>query len=88
MGKRKQGASLRAQKRANETHKQLESALVEQSEQERVQSKTDDELFVLDTNRRETAASGKAVAAARRRAAEKEASKSVSANIPRGRRVG
>jgi len=76
MGKRsKQGASLRAKKRADKTHLQLEQALAKFSEQDRVQSKQDGELFVLDTDRRNTAASGRAAADARRRVAEKEESK-------------
>mmetsp|Transcript_15053 Transcript_15053/g.32860 ORF Transcript_15053/g.32860 Transcript_15053/m.32860 type:complete len:436 (+) Transcript_15053:114-1421(+) len=75
MGKRsKRGASLRAKKRADQAHQQLELALTERGEEHRAQSKKDEELFVLDTDRRETAASGKALAAARR-AAQKDASK-------------
>jgi len=73
MGKRsKQGASLRAAKRAKVANQQLEQALAEQSEQHRVQSKGDEELFVIDTDRKETAASSRAGS---RRKAEKEASK-------------
>jgi len=75
MGKRsKQGASLRAKKRAKVSDQQLEQALTERGEQQRVQSKKDDELFILDTDRKETAANSKAAAAARR-AAKKESSK-------------
>ena len=74
MGKRsKQGASLRAAKRAKVANQQLEHALSEQSEQLRVQSKVDEELFVIDTDRKETVASSRAIAARRR--LEKEASK-------------
>lgn len=74
MGKRsKQGASLRAAKRAKVANQQLEHALSEQSEQLRVQSKVDAELFVIDTARKEKAASSRAIAARRRD--EKEASK-------------
>jgi nucleolar protein 53 len=74
MGKRsKRGASLRAKKRANAAHQQLEQALTDQAEEGRVQSKKDEELFVLDTSRKDTAASNNAVAA--RRAADKEASR-------------
>ena len=66
MGKRsKAGASRRQQKRAAETYKELEEVQIEQSDQQRVQSKADDELFVLDTNRNETAASLKAAARAK-----------------------
>ena len=74
MGKRsKQGASLRAAKRAKVANQQLEHALSEQSEQHRVQSRGDEELFVIDTDRKETTASSRAIGA--RRKAEKEASK-------------
>ena len=74
MGKRsKRGANLRAKKRANETHQELEETLIEQSETKRVQSKTDDELFILDTDRKESAASAKA--ASDRRKSDKEASR-------------
>lgn len=74
MGKRsKQGASLRAAKRAKVANQQLEQALAEQSEQHRVQSKGDEELFIIDTDRKETAGSSRAIGA--RRKAEKEASK-------------
>mmetsp|Transcript_15277 Transcript_15277/g.24985 ORF Transcript_15277/g.24985 Transcript_15277/m.24985 type:complete len:462 (+) Transcript_15277:129-1514(+) len=66
MGKRsKSGASRRQQKRAAETYKELEEVQIEQSDQQRVQSKADEELFVLDTNRNETAASLKAAARAK-----------------------
>ncbi|KAL7532848.1 hypothetical protein ACHAXR_006092 [Thalassiosira sp. AJA248-18] len=66
MGKRsKQGAALRAKKRANVANQQLEHALAEMGEQDRVQSKKDDELFQLDTHRTETAASNRAAAASR-----------------------
>lgn len=74
MGKRsKQGATLRAKKRARVANQQLEHALAEHSEQHRVQSKGDEELFILDTDRKETAESSRAIGA--RRKAEKEASK-------------
>lgn len=54
MGKRsKQGASLRATKRANVANQQLEQALAVRSEETRVRSKDDAELFVLDTARRD-----------------------------------
>eukprot|EP00571_Detonula_confervacea_P012098 CAMPEP_0172312502 /NCGR_PEP_ID=MMETSP1058-20130122/17715_1 /TAXON_ID=83371 /ORGANISM="Detonula confervacea, Strain CCMP 353" /LENGTH=439 /DNA_ID=CAMNT_0013025981 /DNA_START=29 /DNA_END=1348 /DNA_ORIENTATION=+ len=73
MGKRsKQGASLRAKKRAKIADQQLVQALTEQGEQTRVQSKEDDELFVLDTVRKETAATIKAAAARRNSALEKK----------------
>jgi len=76
MGKRsKQGASLRAKKRANVAHLQLEQALAEQGEQHRVQSKKDEDLFVLDTHRKETAASRSKALEVSRRASNKEASK-------------
>jgi len=71
MGKRKQGASLRAKKRANETHEQLDQALSEHGASHRMQSKKDDELFVLDTHRKD-AGSGSRAAAAARRALEKK----------------
>lgn len=72
MGKRsKAGTSLRQKKRVAETYKELEEAQIEQSDQQRVQSKADDELFVLDTNRNETAASLRAAARAKN---EKDAS--------------
>lgn len=74
MGKRsKQGASLRAAKRAKVANQQLEHALSEQSEQHRVQCKVDEELFVIDTDRKETATSSRSITV--RRKAEKEASK-------------
>ena len=54
MGKRsKQGASLRATRRANAANQQLEQALAVRSEETRVRSKDDAELFVLDTARRD-----------------------------------
>ena len=66
MGKRsKAGTSLRQKKRAAETYKELEEVQIEQSDQQRVQSKANEELFVLDTNRNETAASLRATARAK-----------------------
>ena len=59
MGKRKQGS--RANKRAAETYKDFEQALTEQAEQDRVDSKPDEELFVIDTERRETSSKNKLV---------------------------
>ena len=74
MGKRsKQGAALRAKKRADIANQQLEQAMAEMGEQERVQSKKDEELFVLDTARKESTATSQAVT--ERKRAEKEASK-------------
>jgi nucleolar protein 53 len=59
MGKRsRQGAALRATRRANVAALQLEQAMVDRSEETRVQSKDDAELFVLDTTRNEAALSG------------------------------
>ena len=56
MGKRsRQGAALRATRRANVAALQLEQAMVDRSDETRVQSKDDAELFVLDTTRNETA---------------------------------
>lgn len=68
----KAGTSYRRKKRAAETYNELEEAQIEQSDQQQVQSKADDELFVLDTNRNETAASLRAtsVAACRARAVQ------------------
>lgn len=59
MGKRKQGS--RAAKRAAETYKDFEQALTEQAEQDRVASKPDDELFVIDTERKEASKKNKLV---------------------------
>lgn len=59
MGKRKQGS--RATKRAAETYKEFEQTLTEQAEQDRVSSKPDDELFVIDTERKEASAKNKLV---------------------------
>ncbi|KAL3765800.1 hypothetical protein ACHAWO_011747 [Cyclotella atomus] len=59
MGKRKQGS--RAAKRAAETYKDFEQALTEQAEQDRIASKPDDELFVIDTQRKETSRKNKLV---------------------------
>jgi nucleolar protein 53 len=59
MGKRKQGS--RAAKRAAETYKDFEQALTEQAEQDRIASKPDDELFVIDTERKETSRKNKLV---------------------------
>ncbi|KAL9185423.1 hypothetical protein ACHAXT_003200 [Thalassiosira profunda] len=71
MGKRsKRGASLRAKKRADAAHQQLEDLQLKQAEEHRVQSKKDGELFVLDTARKDGLASRKA--AATRRKEEKE----------------
>ena len=76
MGKRsKQGSALRAKKRAKIANQQLEHALADQSEQHRTQSKKDEELFILDTNRKDTFSSMKAASIARKSAAEKEALK-------------
>lgn len=73
MGKRsKQGSQLRAKKRAKIADQQLQQALTDHGEQTRVQSKKDDELFVLDTQRKETAATLKAAAVRRNNAAEKK----------------
>lgn len=56
MGKRsRQGAVLRATRRANVAALQLEQAMVDRSEETRVQSKDDADLFVLDTTRNEAA---------------------------------
>lgn len=68
MGKRsKQGASLRAKKRAEETYADFEKALTEQAEQDKVQSTKDEELFVIDTDRKEASANNKAARRARYR---------------------
>ena len=76
MGKRsKQGSALRAKKRAKIANQQLEHALADQSELHRAQSKKDEELFILDTNRKDTFSSMKAASIARKSAAEKEALK-------------
>ena len=61
MGKRsKAGTSLRQKKRAAETYKEFEEVQITQSDQQRVQTKADDELFILDTNRNDTAESRRA----------------------------
>ena len=76
MGKRsKQGSALRAKKRAKIANQQLEHALADQSELHRAQSKKDEELFILDTNRKDTFSSMKAASIARKSAAEREALK-------------
>eukprot|EP00985_Skeletonema_marinoi_P008179 scaffold3647_cov163-Skeletonema_marinoi.AAC.3 len=76
MGKRsKAGTSRRQQKRAAETYKELEEVQIEQSDQQRVQSKADEDLFVLDTNRNESAASLKAAARAKNNKKDDAASK-------------
>ena len=76
MGKRsKQGAALRAKKRAKIANQQLEHALADHAEEQRVQSKSNDELFVLDTNRNETAASIRAASLSKRRVADAEKKK-------------
>jgi len=69
MVKRKQGS--RAQKRAEETYTEFSSALIDQAEEDRVTSRQDDDLFVLDTDRKDaigTSARNKAA----RRAANRE----------------
>ncbi|KAL3777038.1 hypothetical protein ACHAW5_005027 [Stephanodiscus triporus] len=59
MGRRsKQGASLRATRRANAANRQLEHALADRSEETRVRDKDDAELFVLDTSRHDGARAG------------------------------
>ena len=74
MGKRsKQGAALRAKKRADIANQQLEQAMADMGEQSRVQSKKDEELFVLDTAQQQSAATNQSVADRKR--AEKESSK-------------
>jgi nucleolar protein 53 len=76
MGKRsKAGTSVRQKKRAAETYKELEEVQIEQSDQQRVQSKADEELFVLDTNRNETAATLRAAARAKNNKKDDAASK-------------
>lgn len=60
MGKRsKQGS--RATKRAAETYAKFEQALTEQAEQDRISSKKDEELFVIDTQRKEASVKNKLV---------------------------
>lgn len=76
MGKRsKAGTSIRQKKRAAETYKELEEVQIEQSDQQRVQSKADEDLFVLDTNRNESAASLRAAARAKNNKKDDAASK-------------
>jgi len=72
MGKRsKQGSALRAKKRADVANLQLEQAMADRGVQDRVQSKKDEELFVIDSDRKDTLASTKAAS----NRAKKEASK-------------
>ena len=76
MGKRsKQGAALRAKKRANLANLQLQQSITTNNEEQLVQSKKDDDLFILDTTRNDTLDSTKALSKARRTAEEKEALK-------------
>ena len=76
MGKRsKQGAALRAKKRANLANLQLQQSITTNNEEQLVQSKKDDDLFILDTTRNDTLDSTKALSKSRRTADEKEALK-------------
>lgn len=59
MGKRKQGS--RSAKRVAETYASFEQALTDQAEQDRLTSKPDDELFVIDTERVETSTKNKSI---------------------------
>lgn len=61
MGKRsKSGAGSKAKKRIGETYEELKEAQIERSEQVRTEAQADETLFVLDTARKETAASNRA----------------------------
>ena len=61
MGKRsKSGAGSKAKKRIGETYEELKEAQIERSEQARAEAQADETLFVLDTTRKETAASNRA----------------------------
>jgi len=76
MGKRsKQGAQLRAKKRAKLDAVQLIQATTDRGEQARVQSKPDAELFVLDAQRRDTAATRRSNADDKKKEKEAEAKK-------------